>query len=78
MMAPKERKGTLDALLRDRGLSIYALCKQSGIARQTVTKLCNGEGSIYRSTLAKLAEALKMDPSELAAILQGDGISVGV
>lgn len=76
-MPTKERKGTLDALLRDRGLTIYALCKQSGIARQTVTKLCNGEGSIYRSTVAKLAEALKMEPLELAAILQGDGIAVG-
>lgn len=81
MAIPKgRRKGTLDALLRDRGLTVYALCKKSGIARQTVTKLCNGgdgSGSIYPSTALKLAKALDMDPSELTAILQGDGIVVG-
>jgi transcriptional regulator with XRE-family HTH domain len=73
----KERKGTLDALLRDRGLTIYALCKKSGIARQTVTKLCNGAGNVHMGTVRKVAEALGMEPSELVAILQGDGIVVG-
>jgi plasmid maintenance system antidote protein VapI len=76
-MAPKKRQGTLDELLRERGITMYALCKKSGIARQTVRKLCDGEGSIYPSTVAKLSEALSMDPSELTAILQGDGIIVG-
>jgi transcriptional regulator with XRE-family HTH domain len=77
-MAPKKRHGTIDELLRERGITMYALCKESGIARQTVRKLCDGNGSVYPSTVRKLAEALKMDFSELSAILQGDGIVVGV
>jgi DNA-binding Xre family transcriptional regulator len=73
----KERKGTLDVLLRDRGLTVYSLCKESGIARQTVVKLCEGAGLVRMSTVRKLAAALHMEPSELTAILQGDGIVVG-
>jgi len=73
----KERKGTLDALLRERGFTIYALCKKTGMARQTLTKLCNGKGNVHMSTARKVAEAIGIDPSELIAILQGDGITVG-
>lgn len=73
----KERKGTLDALLRERGLTIYALCKKTGIARQTMTKLCSGAGHVHMSTARKVAEAIGIEPSEFIAILQGDGIVVG-
>lgn len=74
----KERNGTLDALLRDRGLTVYAVWKQSGIARQTLTKLCKGgDVHVRMDTVRKLAEALKMEPAELTTILQGDGITVG-
>lgn len=77
MPAMKERKGSLDVLLRDRGLSVYALWRQSGVHRDTITKLCMGEGNVRVETVRKIAEALKMEPSELTAILQGDGIVVG-
>jgi DNA-binding Xre family transcriptional regulator len=77
MMAKERRKGTLDALLRDRGLTVYALCKSSGVARQTVMKLCTGAGNVHMGTVKKVAEALSMEPGELSAILQGDGIVVG-
>lgn len=71
------RKGTLDALLRERGLTIYSVSKQTGIARQTLTKLCSGVGRVHMSTARKVAEAIGIEPSELIAILQGDGMTVG-
>lgn len=75
--AQKERSGTLDTLLRDRGLTVYAVCKQSGIARQTLMKLCNKGTHVRMDTVRRLAVAMKMEPAELTLILQGDGIVVG-
>ena len=72
-----ERNGTLDAMLRERGLSVYALSKKSGVSAATITKLCNGNGPVRLVTVRKLCEALEMEPAELSAILQGDGIAVG-
>lgn len=71
------RSGTLDQMLRERGLSVYALSKKSGVSWRTIRKLCNAEGPVRLDTVRKLCAALEMEFAELSAILQGDGITVG-
>jgi DNA-binding Xre family transcriptional regulator len=73
----KERSGALDAMLRERGWSIYSLSRKSGVSEATIRKLCNGDGPCRMNTVRKLCAALDMEASELSAILQGDGIVVG-
>ena len=73
----KERKGALDGMLRERGWTVYSLSKKSNVSEAVIRKLCNGEGPVQMNTVRKLCVTLEMEPSELSAILQGDGIVVG-
>lgn len=73
----KERSGTFDALLRDRGLTVYSLAKLSGVAERTIRKICNAKGPIRIGTVRRIAQHVGMEPGEIISILQGDGILVG-
>ena len=54
-------------LRRERGLSQEALAWESGIARRYMTKIERSETSTGVDVLAKIADALKVDPAELLA-----------
>lgn len=55
---------TLKDYRRQQVLTIADLANQAGVSKNTVSKAENG-GSIYPSTIRKLAAALGVAPSEL-------------
>ncbi len=59
-------KVRLEELLEERGITLYRLAKDSGIAYENLRKLKNGDATrIYFETLDRLCEALKCDPCDL-------------
>ena len=48
-----------------RGLTQIELAKISGVSRATIARLEAGSSGAYRSTVRKLAKALKVKPHEL-------------
>ena len=59
-------KVNLEALLKERGISLYKLAKDSGIAYENLRKLKNGKATrIYLETIDKICEALDCSPGEL-------------
>jgi transcriptional regulator with XRE-family HTH domain len=55
---------TLKTLRRERVLTVTELAQQAGVSKNTVSKAENG-GSVYQSTVKKLAHALGVHPSDL-------------
>jgi transcriptional regulator with XRE-family HTH domain len=55
---------TLKTLRRERVLTVTELAQQAGVSKNTVSKAENG-GSVYQSTVKKLAHALGVQPSDL-------------
>ena len=79
MAATTQREGALDSLRREKGMSIYALSKKSGVSERVIGNLCSGKvkGFVRPGTVKKIAEALDLDFADVEVILQGDGIVVG-
>ena len=62
---------TFREILEGKGLIINSLSMASRISEDTIRGICSGRvnlGKCYRDTLAKLAEALDMQPEELAEV----------
>jgi transcriptional regulator with XRE-family HTH domain len=55
---------TLRTLREERVLTVSELARQAGVSKNTISKAENG-GSVYPSTVRKLAQALGVDPSDL-------------
>jgi transcriptional regulator with XRE-family HTH domain len=55
---------TLKTLRRERVLTVAELAQQAGVSKNTISKAENG-GSVYPSTVKKLAHALGVEPSDL-------------
>lgn len=55
----------LQRLRKQRVMSIGDLSASSGIHRNTISRIENGEAEARTSTIRKLAKALGVDPSEL-------------
>lgn len=55
---------TLKTLREERVLTVTELARQAGVSKNTISKAENG-GSVYPSTVRKLAHALGVDPSDL-------------
>ena len=76
---------TFREILEGKGLIINSLSMASRISEDTIRGICSGRvnlGKCYRDTLAKLAEALDMQPEELAEVgndgrndVPGNGVS---
>ena len=59
-------KNRLKELRTERGISQEELVKLSGISRTTLSKIENNEEvNVNTRTIAKLAEVLKVKPSEI-------------
>ena len=56
---------TLKSLRKQRVMSIGDLSAESGVHRNTISRIENGEAEARTSTIRKLAKALGVDPSEL-------------
>jgi HTH-type transcriptional regulator, competence development regulator len=54
----------LRTLREERVLTVSELARQAGVSKNTISKAENG-GSVYPSTVRKLAQALGVDPSDL-------------
>jgi transcriptional regulator with XRE-family HTH domain len=54
----------LKTLREERVLTVAELARQAGVSKNTISKAENG-GSVYPSTVRKLAGALGVDPSDL-------------
>lgn len=54
----------LKSLRRRRVMTIEQLAAEAGVSKNTISKAERG-GSIYPSTIRKLASALGVEPSEL-------------
>lgn len=56
----------LEEILAERGITLYRLAKDSGIAYENLRKLKNGDATrIYFETLDRLCDALNCEPHEL-------------
>ncbi len=55
----------LKSLRKRRVMSIGDLSAKSGVHRNTISRIENGEADARTSTIRKLAKALGVDPSEL-------------
>ncbi len=55
----------LKNLREQRVMSIGDLSDRSGIHRNTISRMENGHGKAFASTIRKLAAALGVEPSEL-------------
>jgi transcriptional regulator with XRE-family HTH domain len=55
----------LQKLRTQRLWLIGDLAEESGVHRNTISKLENSRGGAYPETIRKLAEALDVDPTEL-------------
>lgn len=55
----------LKTLREQRVMSIGDLSDKSGIHRNTISRMENGRGKAYTSTIRKLAAALGVEPREL-------------
>ncbi len=56
----------LDKLLNDRGITAYALAKQTGLHQSVISKLKHNESRALRlDVLDRVCEALNCEPGEL-------------
>jgi len=55
---------TLKTLREERVLTVAELARQAGVSKNTISKAENG-GSVYPSTVRKLARALNVEPADL-------------
>ena len=55
----------LKNLREQRVMSIGDLSDKSGVHRNTISRMENGRGKAYASTIRKLAVALGVEPSDL-------------
>jgi transcriptional regulator with XRE-family HTH domain len=58
----------LKRLRKQRVMSIGDLSAESGVHRNTISRIENGEAEARTSTIRKLAKALGVDPSELVKL----------
>lgn len=59
-------KNRLKACREERGITQVELAKLSGLSRATINKIENNEEvNVNTQTIAKIAEVLKMPPSEI-------------
>lgn len=59
-------KNRLKACREERGITQVELAKLSGLSRATIIKIENNEEvNVNTQTIAKIAEVLKMPPSEI-------------
>ena len=58
--------GNLERIRNERSLTVEELSKQSGVPRSTIVGLEEGIRKAQQVTVNKLAEALGVEPSELA------------
>jgi transcriptional regulator with XRE-family HTH domain len=58
----------LKRLRKKRVMSIEDLSAESGVHRNTISRIENGRSEAHTSTIRKLAQALRVDPSELVII----------
>ncbi len=54
---------------KDKNLTVTSLCKMAGIDRKTYYKAMDSPESIRFSTVTKLVQALKLNASEKAQVL---------
>lgn len=68
MNSPDDASDTtvLRRLWRVRGLSQECLAKLSGVSRPTIHRLEHGRRRPHKSTVIKLAQAVDLEPKELA------------
>lgn len=57
----------LKTLRKQRVLTIEQLAARAGVSKNTISKAENG-GSVYPSTIHKLAKALQVEPSKLVKL----------
>ena len=55
----------LFALLKERGISSYAIRKSNIVSQAALTKMKNGEGNIDTRTLERLCAALNCQPGDI-------------
>jgi putative transcriptional regulator len=56
----------LEEMLEKRGITLYRLAKDTGIAYENLRKMKNGDATrIYFDTLDKLCLALECEPADL-------------
>jgi transcriptional regulator with XRE-family HTH domain len=58
---------TLKALRQKQVLTVAELAQKAGVSKNTISKAENG-GSVYPSTVRKLARALGVEPSDLVGV----------
>jgi transcriptional regulator with XRE-family HTH domain len=66
---PEELRSIIAANLRraaaQRGLSLNQLCDLAGVTRSAFYRAVTGKGAMSTDSIAKLAEALEVEPAEL-------------
>ena len=59
----------LDEMLEKRGITLYRLAKDTGIAYENLRKMKNGQATrIYLDTIEKLCIHLECEPADLIAL----------
>jgi transcriptional regulator with XRE-family HTH domain len=58
----------LKRLRKQQVMSITDLSAESGVHRNTISRIENGEAEARTSTIRRLAKALGVDPSELVKV----------
>jgi predicted transcriptional regulator len=58
----------LQRLRKQQVMSIGDLSAESGVHRNTISRIENGEAEARTSTIRKLAKALEVEPSELVKV----------
>jgi len=61
----------LNLLIAERSTTLKALCKESGIAESTMSKMRNGRRKQRFATFGKIAKALNVSVAEI--VIMGDG-----
>lgn len=62
----------LFALLKERGISSYAIRKSNIVSQAALTKMKNGEGNIDTRTLERLCAALNCQPGDFLEYVPDD------